>query len=208
MLPPKSGGAPKQLMVLLHGYGADGADLLGLGWEWRDLWPEMLFVAPNAPDPYARNPAGYQWFDLEGDPLTFRKDGADKVRPVIVNFLIDLWAQTGLSARDTVLCGFSQGAMMALNVGTSLDREVAAIVSFSGLLIPPDAYTAKPPVALIHGEFDPVVAPQFSVDAETVLRAEGFSVERHLSPGLGHGIAPDGIAFSIDFLRKQTALKA
>jgi len=132
MLPPKSGRAPKQLMVLLHGYGADGRDLIGLGGEWRDDYPDMLFVSPNAPWPCARNPGGFEWFALSDRPAEdFRREGADQARPVIVNFLIDLWAQTGLSARDTVLCGFSQGAMMALHAGLSLDQKVRGIIAFS-----------------------------------------------------------------------------
>ena len=180
MLPSKSGGLPKQIMVLLHGYGADGADLIGLGQQWRELWPDMLFVAPNAPEICDVNSSGYQWFPLAVDRIAGRIEGAAEARPVLVNFLIDLWAQTGLSAADTVLCGFSQGAMMALHVGTSLDQKLIGIVAFSGALIPPDgfgdAYFAKPPVALIHGEFDQVVDPNLSRESAQVLADAGLSL--------------------------------
>ena len=154
MLPPKSGAAPRQLMVLLHGYGADGQDLISLGYQWRDLWPDMLFVSPNAPHVCDQMPGGFQWFPV-GGPLPIRRvEGVEAARPVIVNFLIDLWAQTGISPADTVLAGFSQGAMMALHVGTSLDRKLAGIVAFSGAFVPAAGFGsgqfARPPVALIN----------------------------------------------------------
>ena len=212
MLPPKSGGLPKQLMVLLHGYGADGADLIGLGQEWRELWPDMLFVAPNAPEICAGNPNGFQWFPLAVDRIAGRIEGAAAARPVLVNFLIDLWAQTGLTAADTILCGFSQGAMMALHVGTSLDQKLIGIVAFSGALIPPDGfgddYFAKPPIALIHGEFDQVVDPNLSRESAQVLADAGFETRLHISPNIGHGIAQEGHMFATEFLLQQMAAKA
>jgi phospholipase/carboxylesterase len=212
MLPPASGGAPGQLMVLLHGYGADGADLIGLARPWQALWPDMLVVAPNAPDPCALNPAGYQWFPLSGEPIVGRVAGAEAARPVIVQFLEDLWAQSGLGAADTVLGGFSQGAMMALHVGTSLTTRLRAVVAFSGAFPPArDVATggyAKPPVALIHGELDRIVDPQLSRDAARELTQLGFDVALHISPGTAHGIAPDGLDFATSFLVAQIPLKA
>jgi phospholipase/carboxylesterase len=212
MLPPKSGGAAKQLMLLLHGYGADGSDLIGLGNHWRDLWPDMAFVAPNAPDPCAQNPSGFQWFPLQVDRIAGRIEGAAEARPVLINFLIDLWAQTGLSARETVICGFSQGAMMALHVGTSLDLAPIAVISFAGALIPPVGFAtaryAKPPIALVHGDVDRVVDPQLSRESAQVLADAGYEVRLHISPGAGHGIAPDGLDFATVFLRSRVALSA
>jgi len=209
MLPPKSGQAAKQVMVLLHGYGADGSDLIGLGGEWREQFPDMLFVSPNAPWPCGRNPGGFEWFPVNDPPVeSFRREGADRARPVIVNFLIDLWAQTGLAARDTVLCGFSQGAMMALHTGLSLDHEVRAIIAFSGALIPPPEPWSKPPVALIHGDLDGVVPVQLSRDAEVALRAAGIDVRLHIERDMSHGIAPDGLGFAGAFLDEAMAAKA
>jgi phospholipase/carboxylesterase len=203
MMPPKS-GTPKQLMVLLHGYGADGQDLISLGFQWRELWPDMLFVAPNAPEICAQNPAGYQWFPLQIDRTIGRIEGVGNARPVLVNFLIDLWAQTGMSPSNTVLAGFSQGAMMALHVGTSLDQQLAGIVSFSGAFAPAQDFGsnkfARPPVALIHGEQDTTVDPNLSRQAATALAADGYDVTLHISPGIGHGIAPDGLDFATSFL--------
>jgi len=209
MLPPKSGQPPKQLMVLLHGYGADGRDLIGLGGEWREDYPDMLFVSPNAPWQCGRNPGGFEWFALSDRPAEdFRREGADMARPVIVNFLIDLWAQTGLSAKDTILCGFSQGAMMALHVGTSLNQPVRGILAFSGAFIPPAEPWSKPLVALIHGDIDGVVPVQRSYDAEKSLKAAGIDARLFIEDGMGHGIAPDGLALGGRFLAESLPLKA
>jgi phospholipase/carboxylesterase len=208
MLPPKSGGTPKQLMVLLHGYGANGEDLIGLGWQWRALWPDMAFVAPDAPTPCAANPAGFEWFALAAERIAERLEGVALARPVLVDFLAELWAQTGLSPRDTVLCGFSQGCMMALHVGLSLDRPVAAIVGFSGALMLPEGPIARPPVALIHGELDAVLDAELSRNAARELAARGLEVALHISPGAGHGIAPDGLVFATAFLTRRLAAKA
>lgn len=212
MLPLKSGGQPKQLMVILHGYGADGQDLISLGYQWRELWPDMLFVAPNAPDICEQNPSGYQWFPLKVDRIAGRIEGVSNARPVIVNFLMDLWAQTGISPANTVLAGFSQGAMMSLHVGTSLDQKLAAIVAFSGAFVPPDGFGsgrfAMPPVALIHGDQDGVVDPRLSQEAADALTAAGFDAALHMSPGVGHGIAPDGLAFATSFLLEHMPAKA
>jgi phospholipase/carboxylesterase len=208
MMPSQSGSA-RQLMVLLHGYGADGQDLISLGYQWRELWPDMLFVAPNAPEACEQNPAGYQWFPLQTDRTIGRIAGVGNARPVLVNFLIDLWAQTAVSPANTILAGFSQGAMMALHVGTSLDQELAAIVAFSGAFVPAEGFGsgifARPPVALIHGDMDGTVDPDLSRQASTALAADGFDVTLHLSPGAGHGIAPDGLDFATSFLLARIA---
>jgi phospholipase/carboxylesterase len=211
MMPPKSGTA-KQLMVLLHGYGADGNDLISLGYQWRELWPDMVFVSPNAPEVCDQMPSGYQWFPVSG-PLPIRRAvGVEAARPVLVNFLIDLWAQTGISPASTVLAGFSQGAMMALHVGTSLDQQLAGIVAFSGAFVPAEGFGAgrfaRPPVALVHGDMDGVVDPALSREAATALAGDGFDVTLHISPGAGHGIAPDGLDFATSFLLASIGAKA
>jgi phospholipase/carboxylesterase len=207
MLPPRSGGAPKQIVVLLHGYGADGSDLIGLGQHWGQVLPEALFVAPNAPTPCAGNPFGFEWFPLSVDRIAGRIEGARNAAPIITEFLSDLWAQTGLSAADTFLMGFSQGAMMSLHVGTALPQRLAGIVSFSGAFVAADGFpqAEKPPVALIHGELDQVVATALSREAALELKAAGYDAQLHISPGIAHGIAPDGLDFATAFLRAQSA---
>jgi phospholipase/carboxylesterase len=212
MLPPRSGGQPKQLMVLLHGYGADGRDLISLGYEWGTLFPEMLFVSPDAPTPCGSGGPGFEWFAIDWDRRDLaRQVGLPMAAPVLVNFLIDLWAQTGLGPAQTVLVGFSQGAMLALHVGTALDQRLAGIVAFTGAFSPAQGFEdgrfARPPVALIHGAADQVVDVAGSREAAQELTAAGFDVSLHISPGVGHGIAPDGLEFATSFLAAQFGAK-
>jgi phospholipase/carboxylesterase len=207
MLAPRSGKPPRQIVVLLHGYGADGSDLIGLGQYWAEGLPDALFVAPNAPAPCAGNPFGFEWFPLQVDRIAGRIDGARTAAPMIIEFLENLWSQTGVGAADTFLTGFSQGAMMSLHVGTSLARPLKGIVAFSGAFVAGDGFPQadKPPVGLVHGELDPVVDPELSRQAAEELSAAGYDVRLHLSPGTAHGIAPDGLDFATGFLMAQDA---
>lgn len=204
MVGPLSGGPPKQAIVLLHGYGSDGQDLIGLAGYWRQMLPEAIFLAPNAPEPCRQNPGGYQWFDIDPDRPDYRAEGAAAARPVIVEFLADLWRQTGLGADSTILAGFSQGAMMALHTGLSLTEPLMGIIAFSGALIAPpallDGSGAKPPVCLVHGDRDPVVDPALSAEAFRLLGERGVPVRHHVEPNAGHTITDDGLAFASAFI--------
>jgi phospholipase/carboxylesterase len=208
MLPPASGGEPRQAVILLHGYGSDGADLIGLAPHWQDALPDAVFISPNAPEQCRQLASGFQWFDIsfEGDRLASRQMGVLKARPVLVEFLGDLWSQSGITPENTILAGFSQGAMMALHVGLSLPQRLMGIIAFSGAFVPPEGFGmtafAQPPVCLIHGDMDNVVDPELSADAELALRLAGYDVSYHVSEGVGHGIAPDGLDFATRFIAR------
>jgi phospholipase/carboxylesterase len=208
MLPPASGGAPKQAVALLHGYGSDGNDLIGLAPHWQALLPDAVFISPNAPEPCRQFAFGFQWFDVsfDGDRLAKRQEGVVQARPVLLEFLDDLWSQSGIGPENTILAGFSQGAMMALHTGLSLDKPLMGIIAFSGAFLPPDGFgtapLAKTPVCLVHGDMDDVVDPEHSADANVALRLAGYDVSYHVSPGVGHGIAPDGLAFAGAFIAR------
>jgi phospholipase/carboxylesterase len=163
-----------------------------------------MFIAPNAPEPCAGSPFGFQWFPLQVDRIAGRIEGARNAAPILREFLSDLWSQTGITPARTILAGFSQGAMMSLHVGTALDEELAGIVAFSGAFVPADGFPegrfSKPPVTLIHGELDQVVDPNLSRQAATELSAGGYEVSLHISPNTAHGIAPDGLDFATSFL--------
>ena len=204
MVAPKSGAMPKQVMVLLHGYGSDGQDLIGLAGYWRDLLPEALFVSPNAPFSCDALASGYQWFPIDPERGANWLEGATAARPIVMRFLAALWAQTGLGPADTILAGFSQGAMMALHVGVTLDRAVMGIIGFSGaLIVPPgwlEAEGPEPPVCIVHGDADPVVDPELGQQAVALLKARGFDVSYHVDAGGGHTISPAGLAFAGAFI--------
>jgi phospholipase/carboxylesterase len=209
MLAPASGTLPRQLVVLLHGYGSDGSDLIALGRHWQELLPDALFVSPNAHEACSENPQGYQWFALDLDRRESLVSGLPMARPVVVEFLKAIWAQTGLTAQDTILVGFSQGAMMALHVGTSLEEQLLGIIAFSGAFVEPEGFMngnkARPPVCLVHGELDAVVDADLSRQAAEQLAGLGFEVSYHVSPGVGHGISPDGLAFASAFIAGVSA---
>ncbi|RDE08797.1 alpha/beta hydrolase [Pelagibacterium lacus] len=208
MLPAASGHA-KSLVVLLHGYGSDGRDLIALGQFWRDSFPDTAFIAPNAPEVCGGNPFGYQWFplDLERDRDLSRLVGAATAAPVITAFLEDLWAQTGLGPADTVLAGFSQGAMMALHTGLRLPTALKGIIAFSGLLVSPEKLAgelqSKPPVLLVHGDMDEVVPVIGSEAAQPVLIDLGIDARLFVSEGTGHAIGQDGLEAASRFLRER-----
>jgi phospholipase/carboxylesterase len=208
MLPPASGGTPKQAVVLLHGYGSDGNDLIGLAPHWQCILPDAVFISPNAPQACRQFGFGFQWFDVsfDGDRLARRQEGVVQARPILLEFLEDLWSQSGIAPENTILAGFSQGAMMALHTGLSLEQPLMGIIAFSGAFLPPDGFgsatLAKTPVCLVHGDVDDVVNPEHSADADVALRLAGYDVSYHVSPGVGHGIAPDGLAFASQFIAR------
>lgn len=197
-------GKADRLVVLLHGYGSDGADLIGLVPYFRDLLPDAAFLAPNAPYPCAINPSGCEWFALDLDRDFSRLGGVETVRPVLGRFLTQLWAQTGLGAAETILLGFSQGAMIALDTGVRLEQQLGAIIGFSGGVVGPDRLAdevkSRPPVCLLHGDSDDVVPPMLSIGGAKALEALGFDVTLHVSHGTGHTIAPDSLKVAREFL--------
>jgi phospholipase/carboxylesterase len=212
-LEPRSGGA-RALVVFLHGYGADGNDLIEIGRAWQGLLPQAAFVAPHAPEPCGQAPVGRQWF-----PLTFRDPnerwlGCNKAAPVLENFLDAELKRRNLAPSALALVGFSQGTMMALHVGLRRATAPFAIVGYSGLLaVPPDAKPEKlaaeiksrPPVLLIHGDRDDLIPVQALFHASIGLASLGVPVEWHMSQGIGHGIDQEGLRHGGEFLARRWA---
>lgn len=202
-LPPASGEA-KALVVFLHGYGADGNDLIAIGAEWRRAMPDVAFVSPHAPERCMASPSGRQWF-----PLTFRdpderRRGVLAARPALDAFLDAELKRHRLTPDRLALVGFSQGTMMALHVGLRRPAPPAAILGFSGMLVSPEALkaeaTGRPPILLVHGERDDVIPIDALFAATDGLAAAEIPVEWHLSPGLGHGIDGEGLRQGAAFL--------
>jgi len=200
-LAPKS-GTTKQLVVLLHGLGADGNDLIELGQQWQDWLPDAAFVAPHAPDPCDSVPFGRQWFPLTlRDPAEFWR-GVNDAAPDLEAFLDEELARHELPASKLALVGFSQGTMMALHVGLRRETAPAAIIGYSGLLVLENgkgaeslasAIRSKPPILLVHGDRDDVVPVEMLFFAKEVLAEAEVPCQWHLSAGLGHGIDEEGL---------------
>ena len=204
--PPRAGGTAKQLVVLLHGWGADGDDLIGLAPYWGELFPEAAFVSPHAPFPCEMG-FGRQWFSLADRTPDTILAAVRLTAPMIDAFIDEQLAAFRLPPAQLAIVGFSQGTMMALHVAPRREIEIAALVGYSGRLIAGgllDAETrSRPPITLIHGEQDEMV-PAGSMDsAGAALTGAGFTVDSHLRPGLGHGIDPEGIAIAGRFIAQR-----
>jgi phospholipase/carboxylesterase len=202
-LQPLSGGGPKQIVLLLHGYGSNGADLISLAPHWRQALPDALFLAPNAPQRCGMG-SGYQWWALTAFTQQALAAGTAAAAPAIDAFVDRKLDQYGLTETDLVLVGFSQGTMMALHVGLRRKRQVAAIVGYSGMLtgaatLSRDAVT-KPPVLLIHGSADPIVPVAALHAAKRELEQIGVDVASHVSSGLGHSVDLIGLKLGGEFV--------
>jgi phospholipase/carboxylesterase len=194
-LPPARGSAT-HLAVLLHGYGADGNDLIGLAPHWQRMLPTVAFVAPNAPEPCAGAPMGYQWFPISRlDPHEARR-GVESAADSLNAFLDSELKRLGLPGDRLALVGFSQGTMMSLHVGLARAVKPACIVGFSGMLAGtvPTLGEDAPPILLVHGDQDPMIPVPALFDAASQLGKAGVAVQWHISSGVGHSIDETGLA--------------
>jgi phospholipase/carboxylesterase len=203
-------GAARHMVVFLHGYGADGADLLGLADPLAPHLPEAVFLAPDAPEPCRGGGFGLQWFPIpwiDGSSEAEAGAGLARAADDLNAFLDEQLAAEGLTPASLVLVGFSQGAMMSLHVAPRRDVSVAGVVAISGRLLQPDRLAeeakVKPPVLLIHGDEDPVVPFEDMGLAGNALVAAGFETYGHVMQGTGHGIAPDGLSAALSFLHQR-----
>jgi phospholipase/carboxylesterase len=202
-LAPLSGSKPTALVILIHGYGSNGDDLISLARMIQPALPNAAFVAPNAPSRMPRMAAAYQWWPIDTFSMAERAAGAAAAAPALDAFITDALEEAGLPSNRVLLVGFSQGTMMALHVGLRRLDPIAGIVGISGMLVAPEQLEADivshPPVLLIHGTEDNVV-PFRSMDlASTTLTAAGVTVETQVSPGVGHSVGQDGLAAATAF---------
>jgi phospholipase/carboxylesterase len=210
---PRSGQA-RQLVVFLHGYGADGNDLIDIGRAWQGLLPDAAFISPHAPRPCGQAPMGREWF-----PLTFRDPderwtGVNAAAPQLNAFLDAELKRRNLPNSALALVGFSQGTMMALHTGLRRAESPAAIVGYSGMLVVPEQIDAdkfageivsRPPVLLVHGDQDQLIPVQAVMHAAQGLAALDVPVEWHISPGVAHGIDQEGLRQGGEFLARRFA---
>ncbi|MFY0621975.1 MAG: alpha/beta fold hydrolase [Pelagimonas sp.] len=204
-------GDTRSCVVFLHGYGANGADLLGLADPLGEHLPDTLFVAPDAPEACAGAPMGFQWFPIpwiDGSSEEESMEGMDRAVADLDAFLDALMVDEDLLPEQVALVGFSQGTMMSLHVAPRREDPVAGVVGFSGRLLSPDLLAdevqSKMPILLVHGDQDDVVPVQSLPEAAEALDQAGFKeVFAHIMKGTAHGIAPDGLSVTLAFLRDK-----
>lgn len=205
--PPRSGAKAKQLVVLLHGWGADGPNLIDLADVFAGPLPDAHFIAPNAPYPCETNPYGYQWFSLMDRQPQHLLAGAQNASQILNAFLDEQLAALGLGNSQLALVGFSQGTMTALHAALRRSPAMSCVVGFSGSLIAPDALAkeivARPPVCLIHGNADDVVPYASMERAQQALKAHGVEVQVNTRPFVGHSIDMEGIRIAAEFLQRH-----
>ncbi|MDZ7709241.1 MAG: alpha/beta fold hydrolase [Roseovarius sp.] len=207
-------GETRSAVVFLHGYGANGADLMGLADPLAEHLPDTLFVAPDAPESLPGMPFGLQWFPIpwiDGSSEEEAERGLMAAAADLDAFLDALMVDEDLLPEQVVLFGFSQGSMMALHVAPRREDEVAGIVAFSGRLLRPESLAdetlSRPPVLLVHGDADDVVPVQSMPQAAEALQQAGWKdVYAHVMEGTGHGIAPDGLSVALAFMRDKLGL--
>ncbi len=200
---PAEGDRARQLVILVHGYGADGNDLIVLASYFARVLPNAAFVAPNGPEQCEMSAFGYQWFPINQFDPGSRLNGVQGAAPILDNFIDQELRRHGLTEDELLLIGFSQGTMMSLHVALRRSRQVAGILGYSGILAGPellaDEAISKPPIQLIHGDLDEMLPVAHLHEAVGALGAAGFDVAGHVSPGAGHTIAQDGLELGMDF---------
>ncbi len=203
-------GEDSSVVIFLHGYGADGADLLGLAEPIAQHLPDTVFFAPNAPEPSMANPMGFQWFPIpwiDGSTEAAAAEGLLRSARILDDFVDKVLADEGLTPDRLILFGFSQGTMMSLHIAPRRSDSIAGIVGFSGRLMFPDALAHEaitmPPVLLVHGNADEVVPFAEMQVAGEALQGAGFQVFGHVMDGTAHGIAPDGLGVALTFMKEH-----
>ena len=202
-----SNSKPDKLVIFLHGVGSDGYDLIGLSEEIEEVLPNTVFLSPNAPFPYDEFPAGYQWFSLRDRSEDKLYQGIQTAMPILKDYIDENLEKHQLSYKDLVLIGFSQGAMMALQMALSFKQSPFAVIGFSGALIKPEALSeqlnCKPAVFLCHGDMDQVVPIEKHYYSMRHLKAMNIPAQEYLMKETGHSISAEGLIAAKNFLKAQ-----
>jgi phospholipase/carboxylesterase len=203
---PANGGGPKKIMLLLHGVGANGDNLISLANFFQEDFPDMLFIAPNGPEKFSEGFGGYQWFTYWERSHAQIVQGVEQASAILQSYINQLQDEFELKAEDIILLGFSQGAMTAIQAGLTTQDNCAAILAFSGGIIKVDMNNfevrSNPPVCLIHGQDDEVVPCSMSQISSDILSNLNVENECHIIPNLQHSIDISGINIAKDFLNR------
>jgi len=201
---PRSRGKTKKLVVLCHGYGSNGQDLLSLAHYWADLLPEVEFLAPNGPEVWETEASGYQWFSLKEFTPAYIRKGLKVAHLHLQTYLQEVMAERHLTPKDLALVGFSQGGMIALDMMFVI-KELRGLICYSGGFFPPSTFSqleSYPEVFLVHGDADPVVPYEVFLESQRKLKKMGIHSQTLTCSHLGHSINEEGIKAGGKFLAK------
>lgn len=206
---PDNGAAPKKLVFLLHGLGSSAQDLMGLVPYWKDKLKDVAFISPNAPEPCDMAPIGFQWFSLQDRGQEAMIEGLKTAQNKINSFIDAQLEAFSLTDKDFGVVGFSQGTMLALFAMPRRPKPCACVLGYSGALFDdgilqnkPETLS-KPPIMLVHGTDDDVVAFSAFQDSGTILNSVGFDVQGLACKGLGHSIDENGLTQGGVFLTQN-----
>ena len=207
IIPPENQKPIKNAVILLHGYGGDGKDISMLTLNWRRFLDNTVFLCPNGHEKCAINPIGFQWFDLTSDDKKYILNKSLEAEDKINKFINEVKTEYKLSNTNIVLCGFSQGSMMSINIGVTTEKEYNCIVGFSGKIINKDNLQArirnKSKILLIHGEQDDIVSSNFLLEAKDFFERNKFSIKTNLIKNCGHHIPVEASSLALNFIKKN-----
>ena len=204
---PLSKNKPRQVIILCHGYGGDGKDISNLAINWQRFLPDAIFLCPNAPEVCTVNPRGYQWFDLttEEEKIILEKSLVAEEKLNI--FLDQVFDNFQLAPSNLALVGFSQGCMMAIQVGLKRKERINCLIGYSGKVINQkhlsDNIKSKPKIFLMHGANDTIVSPTYLLEAKEYLNKHGLKIKTKLFKNCDHKIPVEGSSLGLGFLRKN-----
>ena len=204
---PKNNLEIKNAIILLHGYGGDGKDISMLSLNWKRHLPNTIFICPDGHESCPINPSGFQWFDLTKDDTSYILDESIKAEKILNKFIIEIKEEFDLENSKICLSGFSQGCMMAINLGLTSDKEYNSIIGFSGKIIDQENLKnrkrASTNTLLIHGDLDQVVPANFLLEAKDFFIRNNVQIETHLIKGCDHHIPIQASSIALNYILKK-----
>ena len=207
VIPPNNDEPIKNVIILLHGYGGDGKDISMLTLNWKRFLKNTLFLCPNGHEKCEINPMGFQWFDLSKNDEKYILEKSIEAEKIINKFIQEVKNKYQVLNKNIILCGFSQGCMMAINAGVTSEQEYNCIVGFSGKIINRDNLQSKlknkSKILLIHGDQDEIVSSTFLLEAKDFFKRNKFDIQTNLIKNCGHHIPIDASSIALNFIKKN-----
>ena len=207
IIKPDDNAKIKNAIILLHGYGGDGKDISTLSLNWKRHLPNTIFICPNGHETCSINPSGFQWFDLTKDDPKYILEQSFNAEKKLSQFIEEVKNQFSLDNNKICLSGFSQGCMMSINLGLTLDQEFACIIGFSGKIINQENLKLRKKIStktfLIHGDSDQVVSANYMLEAKDFLIRNNVEVETHLIKNCDHNIPVEASSIALNYILKK-----